>query len=100
MTYNQQQVIQSSFKTMEKKLSKATANALTRQLFLTERAILLGRLAVLERELQRIIGLRDNLYGRVYLQWWDKYFRRKVIVRLLELNRYLGINVALHFTSI
>ena len=85
---------------MEKKVSKDTANALTRQLFLTERAILLGRFAVLQRELQGIIGPRDNLYGRVYLQWWDKYFRRKVIVRLLELNQFLGINVALQFTSI
>ena len=84
----------------DKKLSKSTANALTRQLFLVERAILLGRLEVLERELQRIICLQECVLERVYLEWWEKFFRRPVIVRLLELNRFLGINMALQFTRI
>ena len=79
----------------DKKVSKSTANALTRQLFLVERAILLGRLQVLETELQRIICLQECVLGRVYLEWWEKFFRRSVIIRLLELNRFLGINVAL-----
>ena len=76
-----------------KKVSKGTAKALTRNLFLTQMAILLHRLALLETEIQTLIHLRENLYCRVYLQWWDKFYRRKILVRLLELNRFLWINV-------
>ena len=43
----------------KKKVSKSTARAQARNLLLTERAILLGRLQVLEVELQRFItGLK------------------------------------------
>ena len=85
---------------MEKGVSRFTANALTRQLFPVERAIILGRLAVLERELQKKICLQECVLGKAYLEWWEKLFRKPVIVRLLELNRFLRINVALQFTRI
>ena len=84
----------------EKKIQKGVALARTKQLFLIEREILLGRLRVLERELAGLLHLRDNLYGRVYLQWWEKIFRRPVIHRLVQLNHFLGINVALVFTRL
>ena len=93
-----------SLKTMEKekeeKISKGTALYRTRQLFLIERVILLGRLEVLERELQNLLPLRDNIYARVYIQWWEKFFRRPIIHRLLQLNEFLGINVPLLFTRL
>ena len=83
-----------------KKIPKGVALARTRQLFLIERQILLGRLTVLEQELQTLLPLRDNLYARVYLQWWEKYHRRPMIYRLCQLNQFLGINVPLVFTRI
>ena len=84
----------------EKKIPKGVALAKTKQLLLIEREILLGRLRVLERELAGLLCLRDNLYGRVYLQWWENFFRRPVIHRLVQINQFLGINVALVFTRL
>ena len=84
----------------EKKIPKGVALARTKQLLFIEREILLGRLIVLKRELAGLLNLKDNLYGRVYLQWWEKIFRRPVIHRLLQINQFLGINVALVFTRL
>ena len=87
-------------KEQEKKISKGAALHRTTQLFIIERHILLGRLAVLERELENLLPLRENIYARVYLQWWEKFHRRPVIYRLLQLNQFLGINVPLIFTRL
>ena len=90
------------WKTMDqkKKVSKSTARATARQLLLTERAIFLGRLQVLEGELQRIICLRETLGGRVFLTWWHNFYRRDIILRLQQLNQLLGFNVALQYTRV
>ena len=86
----------------KKVVSKSTARAQARNLLLTERAILLGRLQVLEQELQGFLFLRDRLglAGRVWFQWWHNFYRRDIILRLLELNRLLGFNVALQYTRL
>ena len=84
----------------QKKVSKSTQKALDRQLLLIERAILFGRLAVLERQLQDLLPIREILPGRVYIQWWEKFYRRRVVVRLLELNRLLGFNVPLEYSRL
>ena len=84
----------------EKKIPKGVALARTKQMLLIEREILLGRLRVLERELAGLLHLRDNLYGRVFLQWWEIFFRRPVIHRLVQINHFLGINVAQVFTRL
>ena len=84
----------------ENKIPKGVALARTKQLLLIEREILLGILRVLERELAGLLHLRDNLYGRVFLQWWEKFFRRPVIHRLVQINHFLGFNVALVFTRL
>ena len=84
----------------KKKISKSTARAQQRNLLLTERAILLGKLQVLEIELQRFICLRNTAGGRVYLEWWHNFYRRQVVLRLQELNRILGFNVPLQYTRV
>ena len=71
-----------------------------RYLLRLERAILLGRLTVLEQELDREVCVLECQVGRVYLQWWLENVRGPVIRRLLELNRQLGINVPLIFRRI
>ena len=71
-----------------------------RYLLRLERAILLGRLVVLEQELDREVVVLECEVGRVYLQWWLVNVRGPVIRRLLELNRQLGINVPLIFRRI
>ena len=71
-----------------------------RYLLRLEREILLGRLRVLEQELDRKVCVLECQVGRVYLQWWLENERGPVIRRLLELNRQLGINVPLIFRRI
>ena len=60
----------------KKKVSKSTARAQARNLLLTERAILLGRLQVLEGQLQGFLFLRDRLglAGRVWFEWWHNFY--------------------------
>ena len=59
-----------------------------------ERDILIGRLAVLERRLDReIVALDCGEVGRVYILWFLERVRAPVIKRILEINRILGINV-------
>ena len=53
-------------KEQDEKISKGAALHSTRQFFIIERHILLGRLAVLERELENLLPLRENIYARVY----------------------------------
>ena len=65
-----------------------------------DREILLGRLRVLEQELDREDCVLECQVGRVYLLWWLENVRGPVIRRLLELNRQLGINVPLIFRRI
>ena len=71
-----------------------------RYLLRLEREILLGRLRVLEQELDREVVVLECQVGRVYLQWWLENVRGPVIRRLLELNTQLGINVPLIFRRI
>ena len=66
-----------------------------------ERDILIGRLAVLERRLDReIAALECGEVGRVYILWFCERVRAPVIKRILEINRILGINVPLVFRKI
>ena len=58
-----------------------------------ERAILLERLVVLERELDKIYCLLGSVVGKIFVQWWLENKRQPVIDQILELNRKLGINV-------
>ena len=87
-------------KTMPPKRRKPVDIALQRNLLSIERAILLGRLAVLERELDTFICLQELDWGRVYIEWWVDRIRKPVILRLLDLNRQLGINVRLPYRKI
>ena len=48
----------------------------------------MGRLAVLERELESFLCLQELDWGRVYIEWWLEYIRRPVIERLLQLNSH------------
>ena len=86
----------------KKSVSKSTARAQARKLLLTERAILLGRLQVLEQELQGFLFSTDRFGfgGRVWFEWWDNFYRRDIILRLLELNRLLGFNFPLQYTRL
>ena len=76
-----------------KKNKKNIDNCLLR----LERDILLGRLTVLERRLDRKICVLDCELGRVYILWFLERVRAPVIKRILEINRILGINVPLVF---
>ena len=59
-----------------------------------ERDNLIGRLAVLERRLDReIVALDCGEVGRVYILWFLERVRAPVIKTILEINRILGINV-------
>ena len=79
---------------------KRNQKHIDRYLLRLERAILLGRLRVLEQELDREDCVLECQVGRVYLLWWLENVRGPVIRRLLELNRELGINVPLIFRRI
>ena len=57
-----------------------------------ERDILIRRLAVLERRLDReIVALDCGEVGRVYILWFCERVRAPVIKRILEINRILSI---------
>lgn len=81
---------------MEKK-ERREKNELANEHYLLrqEREILLARLTVIERELGLIYPLRFRRGGRELLQWWVRAFRLPVCRRISEINRILGLNVAL-----
>ena len=59
------------------------------------------RLALLENRLDReIVALECWEVWSVYILWFAEMVRARVIKRLLELNRILGINVPLVFRKI
>ena len=84
----------------EPEKKKRNQKHIDRYLLRLEREILLGRLRVLEQELDREDCILECQVGRVYLLWWLENVRGPVIRRLLELNRKLGINVPLIFRRI
>ena len=86
---------------MEEK-ARRKPNELQKEILLlkVERAILIGRLVVLERELDRIDCLFGSVVGKIYIQWWLQNKRQPVINRILELNRVLGINVPLQYRKV
>ena len=63
-------------------------------------AILLGRLVVLEKELDRTDCLFGSVVGKIYIQWWLQNKRQPVIDQLVELNRKLGINVPFQYRRV
>ena len=82
--------------------AKRKPNELQKEIYLlkVEREILIGRLVVLEREMDRKDCLFGSVVGKIYIQWWLQNKRQRVINRILELNRILGINVPLQYRKV
>ena len=83
-----------------RRVRPGTQRALQRNSYLIERAVLLGRLQVLENQLQGFLFLQNTPGGRVYLAWWHDNFRRDIILRIVQLNQLLGFNFPVQYTRL